>query len=297
MLRGGGAVRLEAVDSSQVELVLERGHLDAQVTKGTGRTWRYHAGPWTIRVVGTKLSIDWAPGREVVDVAVTEGAVEVSGPWGAPVLVRAGESLQRATHPAPHVEPPEEPAPPQQAASGVEAPPRPRALPPPLLPPEVEPLEVVSARPSWQELLARGQRSEALEEASLSGAFAGPLEDPEALALADAARHERRGDVARLLLARVLERNGANAAEAAFLLGRLELDAHRAEVAQGLFSRSVSLAPEGPFAEQSRGRLLEVLLESKDLPAAREAARDYLAHHPGGAWAHLAKKLEQAGPP
>jgi hypothetical protein len=38
--------------------------------------------------------------------------------------------------------------------------------------------------------------------------------------------------------------------------------------------------------------LLEVLLDLQDLPAAKAAARDYLANHPAGAWANLAKKLE-----
>jgi hypothetical protein len=43
--------------------------------------------------------------------------------------------------------------------------------------------------------------------------------------------------------------------------------------------------------------LLEVLLELKDVPAARLAAKDYLAHHPGGAWEQLATRLSQGAAP
>ncbi|MDP1821696.1 MAG: FecR domain-containing protein [Archangium sp.] len=296
LLQGGSAARLEAVDPDRVELVLERGHLEAHVMKGTGRTWRYRAGPWAVRVVGTRLSIDWRPERAAVEVSVTEGAVEVSGPRGATVLVRAGESLQRSLQAsaAPQPEAPTLVGEPQAAPDDLrrEAPRGPRRDPAPAPPPVPEARE---ARASWKELLARGLRAQALEEANAQGVFAASLEDADALTLADAARLERRSDLAQLLLARVVERAGPDAPEAAFLLGRLELDAHRVEVAQDLFHRSVELAPEGPFAEQARGRLLELLLDKRDLPAAREMAREYLEHHPGGAWAQLALRLEAGG--
>jgi len=295
-LQSGTAIRLEAFDATRAEILLERGHLEAHVTKGTARTWRYHAGPWTIRVVGTRLSIDWVPEREAVDVSVSEGVVEVSGPTGAPVLVRAGQSLQRAPVPrqAVIVAPtPVEPVVVEEV--------RPRTSPPRALPPSEPvvvppPLVEAVAPPSWQQLLATGKRAEALELASARGVFAEALGDADALLLADAARLERRGDLSRVLLAGVLERSGPNAAEAAFLLGRLELDDHRPEAGRRFFSRAVALAPDGPFAEQARGRLLEALLELQDLPAAREAARDYLEHHPGGAWEGVALPLTRSEP-
>ncbi len=296
-LASGSRLLVEAVDAQHVEVRLEEGHLDAHVIKGTGRTWRYRAGPWTVLVVGTRLAITWTPAREELEVSVSEGAVEVSGPSGGPVLVRAGESISRSPPaPLPRVEvpvvvvpPPEEPVPPKKKAAVVEAaPPVVEQL--PEAPPPAPPV-------TWKELLAQGQRAQALADATAHGVFAGALDDADALVLADAARLERRVDLAQVLLARVLERGGPNAAEASFLLGRFELEAHRARAAQEFFSRSLSLAPRGAFAEQSRGRLLEVLLELNDVPAARLAAKDYLAHHPGGAWEQLATRLSQGATP
>ena len=96
----------------------------------------------------------------------------------------------------------------------------------------------------------------------------------------------------------VLARDGADAAEAAFLLGRLEGDARQPGTAAIFFRRAVQLAADGPFAEQSRGRLMEALLELEDVQAARTAAVDYQRHHPGGAWAGLAARVlaGDAGP-
>jgi hypothetical protein len=294
-LESGSKLLVEAVDEQHVEVRLEEGHLDAHVMKGTGRTWRYRAGPWTVRVVGTRLAITWTPSREALEVSVSEGAVEVSGPSGAPVLVHAGESISRSPPaPQPRVEAPVIAPPPQESS------PKKKLTVVQATPPVVEQLpEAPPPAPpvTWRELLAQGQRAQALEDATARGVFAGALDDADALVLADAARLERRVDLAQVLLARVLERGGPNAAEASFLLGRFELEAHRARAAQEFFSRSLSLAPRGAFAEQSRGRLLEVLLELKDVPAARLAAKDYLAHHPGGAWEQLATRLSQGAAP
>ena len=290
-LQSGPAISLDVLDDARVEVQLERGHLDAHVLKGTARTWRYHAGPWTVRVVGTRLSIDWVPERGAVDVSVSEGVVEVSGPTGVPVLVRAGQSLQRSPPPREVLV-----VPPAPASEPVVEEVKPRSTPPRAPAPVVEPSPVVEVAPppSWQQLLATGKRAEALETASARGVFAEALGDADALLLADATRLERRGDLSRVLLAGVLERNGPNAAEAAFLLGRLELDDHRPEAGRRFFTRAVALAPDGAFAEQARGRLLETLLELQDLPAAREAAKDYLSHHPGGAWEGVAAPLARS---
>jgi hypothetical protein len=262
--------------ASQVDVTLERGRLDAAVQKRTGRTWRYHAGPYTVRVLGTRLSIDWRPAKGVIEVAVSEGSVEVSGPEGAAV-VRSGQSLRRVSallSPAQSAQPPVAPAP-ALAHPAVALPPAAPAT---------------TAQPGWQELLRAGRRAAALE-AALGDDLAG-LNDADALELADAARLERHTSTARQLLSQVLGHQRRDAAEAAFLLGRIESDAHQLPAARRYFTQAATLSPEGPFVEQARGRLLEVLLELDAVGEARGAARDYLAHHPQGAWADLAKKVD-----
>ncbi len=282
--------RIDVVDERQVELTIERGSLTAHVQKGTGRIWRHHAGPWLVIVRGTRLRIGYSPEQGQLEVGVSEGAVEVSGPGGS-ARVEAGETLQRRVdvHAGPT-----SPAPPRQAPQPTELErPRPTRHRP-------APVAVEADRPvSWLELLAQGHRAAALDEAERQGVFSrlAELDESVLLQLADAARLERRVPLARALLAESLERGQAGAAEAAYLLGRLDANDGRPEAARASFSRALSLSPHGPFAEQSRGRLLEVLLELEELPAAREAAADYLQNHPTGAWAGLAKKLAGASPP
>jgi hypothetical protein len=305
-LAEGSSARVDELDERHVEFVLVEGRLDAQVTKGTGRTWRYHAGPWVVRVVGTKLNVTWSPSSGRFEVEVTEGAVEVSRDGQAPVLVRAGERLERTpaalvplaptpfpapTPPAPVSAPPTGspvavgPVPVPVRPSRVASPPPPVPSPPPPAP----------ATPRWRELLAQGQRGPAIDEAQRAGLVDRPelASDDDALALADAARLERRVDVARALLRAVLARGGRDAAEAAFLLGRLAADAQDPATARTFFERSLVLSATGPFSEQARGRLLEALLELQALDEARRVAREYLGLHPSGAWAALARKLAE----
>ncbi len=317
-LAGGSTARLVAADSSHVDVLLERGQLAANVKKGTGRTWRYFAGAWTVRVVGTQLSIAWEPATRALEVRVTEGAVEVSGPGVEQRRVGAGESFARRLDPSPVVGAPGAGASAEAdlaadagmtggrgsvAAAGAvvgphtagepEAPRSWRALQrsaPPLEPDAGPP---AAPTPDWRALLAAGKRAQALASADESGALSrlDTLDDEDALALADAARLERRPELTRRLLTQVLAGDGSEAAEAAFLLGRLEADEHRPDAAAVFFRRAARLAPDGPFAEQSQGRLMEALLELGDGGAARATAADYLRDHPAGAWTGLAKRL------
>ncbi len=83
-------VRLSALDSKHVEFELAQGRLDLNVTHGTGRTWRVHAGQHEIRVVGTVLHVAFA--QERVEVGVSQGVVEVVGPDAVVHRVVAGET-------------------------------------------------------------------------------------------------------------------------------------------------------------------------------------------------------------
>lgn len=289
----GSSAHVNRLDAREVELVLASGRVDAEVTKGTGRTWRYHAGPWAVRVVGTTLHVQWEPARQALEVGVTEGAVEVSREGQPPVMVRAGELLRREPEAGAR-------APATPVVEVVPGAPVPVLVPPRSPEPEPEPgprsQPVVEGprAPSWRELLGSGRRREAIERAEADDVLGqlNLLGDDEALLLADAARLEQRVGAARKLLGLVLLRLGPDAAEAAFLLGRLDADAHAPDTARRYFTQAVALAPAGPFAEQSRGRLLEALLDLQDVAGAKQAARDYLANHANGAWANLAKKVE-----
>lgn len=288
----GSALHLDDWSEERADLTLTHGDFDAEIAKNTGRTWRMHAGRFTIRVVGTGFHVHYEPDQHF-EVRVTEGVVEVTSPDGASELLHAGQSFHRSLAAPPSAPPPtpvEVPAPkPVPRVAPVK---KPTVEAAPVPPPASVPDEVP---PDWHALLGEGHRAEALEVAR---AFIdGPLTDDELLRLADAARLERDDALARSLLSRVSERGGAASAEAAFLLGRLNADVHALREARAAFERSIVLSAQGPFSEQARGRLMEVLLELQDLPAARAAAHAYLQFHPAGAWSSLAQRVvKQAAP-
>ena len=307
----GAVARVTTLAADRVEVQLDEGRLDATVTPGTGRAWRYLAGDYAVRVTGTQLSVRWEPASGAFDVSVSRGSVEVTGPGlEPPVAVHAGESLHRerqaaapswplapaagAAESATPAAPAEAPRAPSAAASRLApSPPTVAAAERPPGPPPQSPAEVPEAAPVWRTLLEAGRRREALD--AFEPAPPAALEDGDALALGDAARLEHRADLAQRLLGEVFRHRGPDAAEAAFLLGRIEADAERHAQAVAWFGRAVVLAPDGAFAEQSRGRLLEAQLQLNDAGAARAAAEDYLRHHPSGAWAGLATRVTHAG--
>ncbi len=303
-LAAGGTGTLEALDDQHVDVRLEHGHLDAHVTKHTGRVWRYLAGPYQVRVVGTVLSVSWQPDTHWLEVSVDEGAVEVSGPgFDGPITVRRGEKVHRggeqaqaAREPgspkpeAEHEEKPvaEEPSPapartPPHAAPHSAAAPRPGET-------RVDVQAPPAAAPDWQQLLRAGDRKKALEAAEQAGVLTRPdiLSSNELLRLADAARLEHHPS-AETLLARCVERGGGEGGEAAFLLGKLQQDRGELAAAVGSFRDAQRLDP-ATYDEPASGRLIELLSQLKD-PTVKDVAREYLRKHPGGPWAGPAQRV------
>lgn len=284
----GSSVRVERLDESQVDVVVMNGRIAAEVTKGTGRVWRYHAGPWVVKVVGTKLGVAWNEPSQVVEVDVSEGVVEVSRDGEAPVLVRAGEALRRGQASEAKVPTPEEG--PQVI---VPRPPAPAPVVKSRVVPRFDAGVVAPRREGWRRLLEQGHRALAVERAEEDNVMGdvNELTDDDALLLADAARLERHQSLAYQLLTVVSQRGGGPSAEALFLLGRMQVDGHELAGARTSLSASLRLAPDGPFSEQARGRLLELLMELGDADAASSVAADYLERSPNGPWAGLARRV------
>jgi hypothetical protein len=90
------SARARVVDVSQngADIALESGLLHARVVH-TGRSaWRLNAGPFAVRVTGTRFDVRWDPAAQQFSLAVLEGSVVVSGSIvGAERAVRAGEKL------------------------------------------------------------------------------------------------------------------------------------------------------------------------------------------------------------
>jgi hypothetical protein len=77
------------------ELAMDDGDANLSVVHRTNARWAVLAGPFRAEVTGTRFSVRWSKLRQVLDVAVTEGEVRVSG--GSLVktaILRAGQSLR-----------------------------------------------------------------------------------------------------------------------------------------------------------------------------------------------------------
>jgi hypothetical protein len=99
----GTHIGLGAGSRSQVEthgfrrgahLDLRDGHMDLDVIHRWSGRWEVTAGPFHVRVTGTRFSVDWSAAVGRFSVAVREGEVRVTGgPLSDERRVRAGERL------------------------------------------------------------------------------------------------------------------------------------------------------------------------------------------------------------
>jgi hypothetical protein len=85
---------MKETHSDDVTLSLQEGRVACDVAKDKGRSFSVMAAGVTVRVVGTRFSVERLPldDGEKVAVVVDEGIVEVSGPDGVQKRLSAGES-------------------------------------------------------------------------------------------------------------------------------------------------------------------------------------------------------------
>ncbi len=284
--------RVMRVSADGAQLTLERGHVDAHVVHREGARWQVAAGPFLVRVTGTRFRVSWDPQTEKLLVKVREGRVEVSGD-GQPVhALTAGAALElsAATRvasalalPSVSTLPTLEAAEPPPTASASTEPAAPRRV----LTPE--------PKPDFRELSTAGRYREALAAVEQLG-FASQCASSSArdlLTLASTARLAGRADRAKEAYAAARQRfpGSAEASLSAFSLGRLASDAGRASDAVGWFKRYLAEAPSGPLAREAAGRLIELERQRGSPAAARSAAQSYLKKYPTGPHAGLARSV------
>ncbi|MBN2344518.1 MAG: FecR domain-containing protein [Deltaproteobacteria bacterium] len=88
--------RIAAADSEQVIVDLNRGALKLKVTPKRNNKWTVRAGPYQVKVVGTRFSVQWQADEAVFSVQVTRGKVSVYGPGidANGIFVAAGSQLK-----------------------------------------------------------------------------------------------------------------------------------------------------------------------------------------------------------
>jgi ferric-dicitrate binding protein FerR (iron transport regulator) len=295
-LAAGGRMVIDTIRSSGATVTLDRGELALAVHHEDDTSWQVAAGPWTVHVTGTQFVVAWEPQTEHFRVAVSEGSVRVAGPDGEVAKLRAGEELVRtrlASEPLATREPELRPAP--GAALEPEPEPEPERVHRPHSPSASKPKP---AARRWDSYFDDGDYLGAW--AVLDGQRGGIHAEAERaddartmLDLADIARFTTHPSDSRKLLERLRVRfpTSHEASEAAFALGRLASDAGSQAKAVLWFERYLDERPDGSFAGDALGRLMDCY-DALDQPdAAMSAATRYLASHAAGPHAAKAEKI------
>ncbi len=313
-------LRITETTAHGAGVLLEQGRVGASVVHaGADTHWALSAGPFNVRVTGTRFEAAWDPINETFEITMLEGAVVVRGPVlsSARELV-AGEHLrisvrdgELALHTGPPPAPPKA-APPAELAelaqprepAGAALPILPSATadaittaaPRSSAPPGPGPIADGAAspldrEPSWRELASAGKYKEAFAATERVG-FAQEIErasSTDLSTLADIARFAGRPSLAREALLAQRRRFGARG-RSAFLIGKTAAD-QQGNAAEGVrwFETYLSEEPRGALAEQALGRIME--LSKKDSAGARSAAERYVASYPKGSYAALARSI------
>jgi hypothetical protein len=297
-----GRGRVAESTRAGARVVLEDGGVAVEVVHRDGAAWRIEAGPFTVRVTGTKFRVAWQRQDGRFDLAMSEGEVIVEGPTFSQRLV-AGQVMQASTAAgivhlgwdAAKASTTMATMTSASAATTAALAHKPRAR-----GRRVPTGQPRAAAPSWARQLAQGNLRAVVDEARASGVeqvFARRgLDDLQALCTA--ARLSGETELGRRALAALRTRFPATpaAAEAAFLLGRLAEDVDGNPAGALLwYERALDEAPAGTLAPEVLGRKLG-LLAAADPGEARVVARQYLARFPTGAHAVRARALAQAEP-
>lgn len=298
----GSRLRIEDTTSRGARVLLERGQASVRVVHTGSTAWTFAAGPFEVRVTGTRFDLSWDPAHETCEIALREGSVEVRGPGGSgPVVLRGGQRFrgdaQRRTMqvldleaaapsalPEPSSAVPAAPvAGPDASASAAVAVTAPEAA-----------VHLAPRPASWSQDIVRGKFKEIVRDAEARG-VAGCLLTCSAAdlrALSDAARYTGDSALAERTLMSLRQRfPGAPASEAAFLLGRLHEKRGGLGAALGWYDSYLREAPSGPFAAEALAGKLRAVKATQGRQAAAPIARDYLARFPKGVHVNAAREI------
>ena len=263
---------------------LVTGKLHVRVAHNDDTRYRFIAGPYEVRVVGTEFDLAWDPEGAGLTLAMSKGEVRLVEPGGKLSTVKAGQALrlpglaESATQDAPATASARAPT-----AASVDAATPARALPGPQAP------------PTWDALVAKGQFAEVVREAETLGIdnVTERRQASDLKALGQAARYVGQRALSVRAFSALRERNrGTDAArQAAFFLGRLQEEQGNQADALRWMNTYVAEAPRGVYAAEAYGRRLSLTERLRGTAAAVPLAREYLERFPEGAYAASARAL------
>ncbi|MFL5305935.1 MAG: FecR domain-containing protein [Polyangia bacterium] len=302
-LGAGTKGRLASVDEHGAHVAIADGSAAVNVAPRPHARWQIDAGPFTIHVHGTVFTAAWNATEQRLDVRLQRGSISVDGPLTTGAIpMRAGQRLTvalpqsrvllRPIQDGDQAAGDEEDAPAAHVAEDVPAAPTVAPAPATRAPARVR--EVHDAR-AWPAALAAGDFATIVQEASRDvGGVLRTAGADDLAALADAARYQRRDDLARRALTAQRQRfpRSPRAVDAAFFLGRLDENGGGGLIhALRWYDRYLEEAPNGAYAAEALGRRMIALRELYGSAAARPVAELYVRRFPRGSYAGAAHAL------
>jgi hypothetical protein len=268
---------------------LVSGRLHVRVQHNEDTSYRFLAGPYEVRVVGTEFDLAWEPGGSGLSLAMSKGEVRLAEPGGKLRTLRAGQTLQLPSEVA---------APRAEAARPVVEPvvePAPAALDPVAEATPAAPQREAAAVTSWDALVAKGQFADVVREAETLGvdSVTATRGASDLKALGQAARYVGKRALALRAFTALRERSRASdsARQAAFFLARLQEEQGNQAEALRWLNTYVSEAPRGVYAAEAYGRRLSLTERLQGRAASVALAREYLERFPEGAYAQSARGI------
>jgi hypothetical protein len=288
----GSRLRVDETYANGARVLLEKGAASSHVAHHGRSNWTFVAGPFEVRVVGTRFDLVWDPASEEIDLKLREGSVEVRSPLAdGPIVVRAGQRFRATMVSRSMTVTDAEPAVRALGASDPEpvVAAEPAAAPSPAMPSSKQ----ATRRESWQDLLAHGEFESVVSSASARG-LDGCVASCTAVdlrSLADAARYTGRIDLADKCLLALRKRfpGSSHSSAAAFFLGRT----HESQTAVGQrwYETYLSEAPDGEFAADALAGKMRLVATAQGSAAAKPLALDYLRRYPQGVHVKTARKI------
>ena len=276
--------RVVALDVHGASVALERGTLDVHVIHRAQTHWEITAGPYRVRVTGTRFAVTWDPPARTLAVRLSEGSVEVTGPAMGVESTRVSAGQEMRAGPTGSTVEPVQGEPVQAVAPDV-GPAAPRAA-----AARTAPRPVAT---NWRALASRARYHEALASAIAGdfGAACRQLSAADLMLLGDVARLDGDAPRAEQAYRSALSRfRGFD--RPSFALGVVSFEVrHDYRAAAAWFAGYLREHPTGPLATEAAGRLLESLHRAGETARARTAAAAYLRDHPSGPHAALAHSL------
>ena len=265
---------------------LVTGKLHVRVAHNDDTSYRFIAGPYEIRVVGTEFDLAWDPTGSGLLLAMSKGEVRLVEPGGKLRTLKTGETLRlpglaRAVAET-QAAVPAAPVPPTASTAEADVPLSTRAVP-------------EQNAPSWDALVAKGQFADVVREAETLGV--GSVTErrgtSDLKALGQAARYVGKRALSLRAFSALRERNRGSdyARQAAFFLARLQEEQGNQAEALRWLGTYVSEAPRGVYAAEAYGRRLNLTERLRGPAAAAPLAREYLERFPQGAYAQTARAL------